>query len=102
MRKFNANPIKTAKKLNAMKVSMSSRLDLLKHQQPAAKGISARVKLKLNAFSATTIIIRANSIHMVRALCDKGPRLPLSQRLSQGRYSPLLPVRLVLVYRLIH
>ena len=68
MRKFNANPIKTAKKLNAMKVSMSSRLDLLKHQQPAAKGISARVKLKLNAFSATTIIIRASSIHMVRGL----------------------------------
>lgn len=90
------------KKLNAIKSSRSLRLDLLKHQHPAAKGISAMVKLKLNAFSATTIIIRANSIHMVRALCDKGPRLPLSQRLSQGRYSPLLPVRLVLVYRLIH
>ena len=56
------------KKLNAIKSSRSLRLDLLKHQHPAAKGISAKVKLKLNAFSATTIITNANSIHMVRAL----------------------------------
>lgn len=69
-------------KVKAMKLSRLSRLDLLKHQTPIAIGINARVKLTLNAFSATTIIIRANSIHMVRALCDKGPRLPLSQRLS--------------------
>ncbi|MFB2866317.1 hypothetical protein [Aeromonas sp. MdU4] len=63
-----ANPTRTKKKLNAIKSSRSLLLDLLKHQHPAANGISARVKLKLNVFSATTIIINANSIHMVMVL----------------------------------
>jgi hypothetical protein len=84
MRTFNANPIKAAKKLNAMKVSRSSRLDLLKHQHPAAKGISARVKLMLNALSATTIIISANSIHMVRGLTGQWASLPSVVRGKPG------------------
>lgn len=65
---MTANPTRTKKKLNDIKSSRSLRLDLLKHQHPAAKGIRASVKLKLNALSATTIIINANSIHMVRVL----------------------------------
>ena len=77
------------KKLNAIKSSRSLRLDLLKHQHPAAKGISARVKLKLNAFSATTIIISANSIHMVRGLTGLGPAYPLWLGASQGRATEL-------------
>ena len=40
------------KKLNAIKSSRSLRLDLLKHKHPAAKGISVKVKLKLDAVSA--------------------------------------------------
>ena len=86
-----------------MKVSRSSRLDLLKHQQPAAKGISARVKLKLNAFSATHHHYQSKQNPIwSRAFCDKGPRLPLSQRLSWGPMYLYSQFAFVLVDCLIH
>lgn len=75
---------------------------MLKHQQPAAKGISAKVKLKLNALSATTIITNANSIHITRVLTGQCPSYLLQPKTRKGRYTTLLPIRLILVYCLIH
>lgn len=69
-----------------MKVSRSSRLDLLKHQHPAAKGISAKVKLKLNALSATTIITNANSIHIARVLTGQCLKYLLLPKARKGRH----------------
>ena len=52
-------------KAKAMKVSRLSRLDLLKHQIPIANGISANVKLMLNALSASTMHPIASNSHMI-------------------------------------
>lgn len=74
--------------VNAMKLSKLSRLDLLKHQNPIAAGISANVKLKLNAFSASTMHPIASNSHMVKTSLKR----PQSTPVAEASPGPLFPV----------
>ncbi|WP_193859318.1 hypothetical protein [Aeromonas veronii] len=83
---MSPTPNKQRKNIHAMKVSRLSLLDLLKHGHPAANDFNARVTLKLNTLSTTTIINKANSIRMVRALTDLASSAPIENH--QGACYP--------------